>query len=135
MTDRNSRSPNIRINKVYTRTGDTGKTRLVGGEERFKDDARVEAYGIVDELISHLGLCREMLKNRDVDSFSVLIDVLQRVQNELFNLGTQLATPESKHSGSRRRVTADDVEKLEKEIDKENKNLPELLLSTQDGEN
>ena len=50
MTDRKSKSLNIRINKVYTRSGDSGKTRLVGGEDRYKDDGRVEAYGTVDEL-------------------------------------------------------------------------------------
>ena len=60
MTDK--KSPNIRINKVYTRTGDAGKTRLIGGEKRWKDDARVEAYGTVDELNAAIGLCRELVK-------------------------------------------------------------------------
>ena len=50
MTDKKSNSPNIRINKVYTRFGDEGKTRLIGGVECYKDDVRVEAYGTVDEL-------------------------------------------------------------------------------------
>ena len=126
MTDRNSKSPNIRINKVYTRTGDKGKTRLVGGEETYKDSTRVEAYGAVDELNAHLGMCREMVKNMNTDSFLELIDFLHTVQNELFNLGTQLAAPESKHSGSLPGITADAVEMLENEIDKANKDLTEL---------
>lgn len=57
MSDKKTASSNIRINKVYTKTGDKGKTRIVGGEKRSKDDPRVEAYGSVDELNSHLGLC------------------------------------------------------------------------------
>ena len=118
MKANNSKSPNIRINKVYTRTGDGGKTRLVGGEETYKDSTRVEAYGAVDELNAHLGMCREMVKNMNTDSFLELIDFLHTVQNELFNLGTQLAAPESKHSGSLPGITADAVEMLENEIDK-----------------
>ena len=63
-------SPNIRINKVYTRTGDGGKTRIVGGEKRSKDDPRVEAYGSVDELNSHLGLCRDLLIKNNRNEFN-----------------------------------------------------------------
>ena len=69
MKANNSKSPNIRINKVYTRTGDGGKTRLVGGEECYKDDVRVEAYGTVDELNADIGLCRELLKERENKKF------------------------------------------------------------------
>lgn len=126
MTDRKPKSLNIRINKVYTRSGDSGKTRLVGGEDRYKDDGRVEAYGTVDELNSHLGLCREMLQNMNINSFSALINYLYTIQNELFNLGTQLANPTSEHSESLPMITADSVKKLENEIDKANKNLTEL---------
>ena len=126
MADKKSKSLNIRINKVYTRSGDSGKTRLVGGEDRYKDDARVEAYGTVDELNSHLGLCREMLQNMDINSFSVLINFLYTIQNELFNLGTQLANPKSEHSESLPMITADSVKKIENEIDKANKDLTEL---------
>ena len=56
-----NKSPNILINKVYTRKGDTGKTRLADGELRSKDDPRVESYGTIDELNAHLGLCRDLL--------------------------------------------------------------------------
>ena len=86
-------SPNIRINKVYTRTGDGGKTLIVGGEKRSKDDPRDESYGSVDELNSHLGLCRDLLIQQNRNEFKGLINYIKTIQNELFNLGTQLAFP------------------------------------------
>ena len=92
MTDKKTKSPNIRINKVYTRSGDAGKTRLIGGEERWKDNIRVEAFGTVDELNAEIGLCRELVKEIGNEKFRSLIRFLKSVQNELFNLGTQLAT-------------------------------------------
>ena len=78
MTDK--KSPNIRINKVYTRTGDAGKTSLIGGEKRWKDDSRVEAYGTVDELNSEIGLCRELLKEQIDGQFSSLIIFLNGLE-------------------------------------------------------
>ena len=124
MTDK--KSPNIRINKVYTRTGDAGKTRLIGGEKRWKDDGRVEAYGTVDELNSEIGLCRELLKEQKNDQFSSLILFLKSVQNELFNLGTQLASAEDRDSEDLPRLSHDSVSKLESEIDTLNESLLEL---------
>ena len=124
MTDK--KSPNIRINKVYTRTGDAGKTRLIGGEKRWKDDARVEAYGTVDELNSEIGLCRELLKEQKEDQFSSLILFLQSIQNELFNLGTQLASAEDRDSDNLPQLSDDAISKLETEIDTVNKSLLEL---------
>ena len=124
MTDK--KSPNIRINKVYTRTGDAGKTCLIGGEERWKDDARVEAYGTVDELNSEIGLCRELLKEQKNDQFSSLIRFLKSVQNELFNLGTQLASAEDRNSDNIPRLSHDAISKLESEIDTANELLLEL---------
>ena len=118
--------PNIRINKVYTRTGDAGKTRLIGGEKRWKDDARVEAYGTVDELNSEIGLCRELLKEQKEDQFSSLIRFLKSAQNELFNLGTQLASAEDRDSGNLPRLSHDAISKLESEIDTANELLSEL---------
>ena len=126
MTERKSKSPNIRINKVYTRTGDKGKTRLVGGKERFKDDARVEAYGTVDELNAAIGLCRELLKETENKKFCSLIDVLDSVQNELFNLGTQLATAEGINSDKLPKLTENAILNLESEIDTLNESLCEL---------
>ena len=120
------KSPNIRINKVYTRTGDAGKTRLIGGEKRWKDDARVEAYGTVDELNSEIGLCRELLKEQKEDQFSSLMLFLKSVQNELFNLGTQLASAEDRDSDNLPRLSHDAISKLESEIDTVNESLSEL---------
>ena len=117
MTDKNQKSPNIRINKVYTRTGDSGKTRLIGGKERDKDDPRIETYGTVDELNSHIGLCREMLKDMDSQSYLELIKFLHSVQNDLFNLGTQIASPISEESETLPKITVDAITKIEDKID------------------
>ena len=124
MTDK--KSPNIRINKVYTRTGDAGRTRLIGGEKRWKDDARVEAYGTVDELNSEIGLCRELLKEQKEDQFSSLICFLKSVQNELFNLGSQLAAAEDRNTENLPQLSDDAISKLETEIDTVNESLSEL---------
>ena len=124
MTDKNS--PNIRINKVYTRSGDAGKTRLVGGKERFKDDARVEAYGSVDELNAQIGFCRELVNDTGHEKFNSLIKVLKIVQNELFNLGTQLAAAENGNADKMPKLSDDATLKLETEIDMANELLSEL---------
>ena len=126
MTDKKTKSPNIRINKVYTRTGDTGKTRLIGGDERWKDNTRVEAYGTVDELNAEIGLCGELLKEQKDDQFSSLIRLLKSVQNELFNLGTQLAKTKGDDSENLPRLSDDAILKLESEIDTANESLLEL---------
>ena len=124
MTDK--KSPNIRINKVYTRTGDAGKTRLIGGEKRWKDDARVEAYGTVDELNAEIGLCRELLIETGNEKFTLLVQTLNSVQNELFNLGTQLASSAGSDSKNLPQLTEDAILKLESEIDTANESLSEL---------
>ncbi len=126
MTDKQSKLPNIHINKVYTRTGDTGKTRLIGGEERWKDNARVEAYGTVDELNAEIGLCRELVKETENEKFRLLIRLLKSVQNELFNLGTQLAMDERDDSKNLPQLSDDAILKLESEIDTANESLSEL---------
>ncbi|MFB3060791.1 MAG: ATP:cob(I)alamin adenosyltransferase, partial [Candidatus Binatia bacterium] len=85
----------IRINRVYTRTGDKGETGLVGGKRVPKDCPRIEAYGTVDELNSIVGLARvfneERIKEGEAHRF--LDQVLRDIQEELFNLGSELATP------------------------------------------
>jgi cob(I)alamin adenosyltransferase len=80
-------SKGMRISKVYTRTGDQGETSLVGGRRVSKADSRVEAYGDVDELNSVLGLARIGLADQEIDQ------VLGLVQNDLFTLGADLASP------------------------------------------
>ena len=126
MTDKKTKSPNIRINKVYTRSGDAGKTRLIGGEEWWKDNVRVEAFGTVDELNAEIGLCRELVKEIGNEKFRSLIRFLKSVQNELFNLGTQLATDSGDNSKNLPQLSDDAILKLESEIDTSNESLSEL---------
>jgi cob(I)alamin adenosyltransferase len=117
----------IRLDRIYTKTGDTGDTRLVGGQKVRKDSPRIEAYGTVDELSSVLGIARTLLEQKDAPEGALaLARVLRRVQNELFNLGSDLATrPEDLHPGQP--VTRDEhVAALEKEIDGWNAALPAL---------
>ena len=124
MTDRTT--PNIRLNKIYTRSGDAGKTRLIGGEERWKDDDRVEAYGTVDELNAQIGLCRELIKETENKQFGLLIKTLKSVQNELYNLGTQLAVASGGDAANLPQLSEDAILKLESEIDTSNESLLEL---------
>ena len=118
--------PNIRINKVYTRTGDGGKTRIMGGEKRSKDDPRVESYGSVDELNSHLGLCRDLLIQQNRNEFKGLINYIKTIQNELFNLGTQLAFPDWELKNNLPQIKKASITVLESEIDSANSNLSDL---------
>lgn len=126
MTKEKDKQPNIRINKVYTRSGDGGQTRLVGGEKRYKDDPRIEAYGTVDELNAHLGYCAELLKQSGEIQFEPMIKYLITIQNELFNLGTQLASPENQKTGNLPNLSGNAIKRLEQEIDASNENLGEL---------
>ena len=114
------------MNKIYTRSGDAGKTRLIGGKKRFKDDIRVEAYGTVDELNAEIGLCRELLIENGNKQFHSLIHTLKSIQNELFDLGTQLAAVEGDKSHKLPQLSDDAVSRLESEIDTLNESLSEL---------
>jgi cob(I)alamin adenosyltransferase len=117
----------VRLNRIYTKAGDGGETRLVGGQKVAKSAPRIEAYGTVDELLACLGLARTALgAARAPEGAAELERVLRRIQNELFNLGSDLATlPEDRHPKQPvtelRHVTA-----LEQEIDAWNAELPEL---------
>ena len=86
----------VRITRVYTRTGDDGTTALVGGTRVSKDSKRIAAYGTIDELNASLGLARVFNEERlaEGEGHQWLDDVLRRLQNELFDLGSELATPE-----------------------------------------
>ena len=105
----------MRISKVYTRTGDAGKTRLAGGQEVWKDSVRVEAYGTVDELNSMLGLARasneQMRTNSDASGF--MEKTLKWTQNKLFDLGGILATAPGESFPNMPTVSAADVAHLE----------------------
>jgi cob(I)alamin adenosyltransferase len=113
--------PRVAINRVYTRLGDSGLTSLAGGQRLPKNDSRIEAYGTVDELNSFIGMARETA--RSTPAVEELDGILGRVQHELFNLGSILATiPEDLHP-KQARITPAESEQLEREIDKMNEGL------------
>jgi cob(I)alamin adenosyltransferase len=119
----------IRIDRVYTRTGDDGKTGLVGGKRISKDDLRIASYGDVDELNSVLGVVRAILAAPPYEGTepAARIDgVLAFVQQELFDLGSELATPaESEYEGMIRMGDAP-IARLEGWMDELSPDLPEL---------
>lgn len=115
--------PRLAINRVYTRRGDGGDTSLVGGQRVPKDSLRIEAYGTVDELNSFVGVARQSCIESKLTPLS---NILHRVQHELFNAGSILATlPEDVHP-QQPRVTAEDATQLEREMDLMNADLPGL---------
>ncbi len=116
--------PRLALNRIYTRGGDRGLTSLVGGQRVQKDSSRIECFGTVDELNAFTGAAR--LEASSHDTTAELATILTRIQHELFNLGSILATlPEDVHP-RQPRVTARDVEQLETEIDRYNDALPAL---------
>jgi cob(I)alamin adenosyltransferase len=110
----------IRINRVYTRTGDKGETSLVGGKRVPKDSPRIDAYGTIDELNSVIGLARvfneENLDGGEAHQF--LDEVLCKIQDELFDLGSELATPTEFFQEGMFRISQTEVKNIEKLIDK-----------------
>jgi cob(I)alamin adenosyltransferase len=117
----------VRLNRIYTRAGDGGQTRLVGGQKVAKDVPRIEAYGTVDELMSCLGLVRTALDAPGAPDGAVALErVLRRIQNELFNLGSDLATLMADRHPNQPVIQARHVAALEAEIDAWNADLPEL---------
>lgn len=110
----------IRITRVYTRTGDGGETALVGGRRVPKDAPRIEAYGTVDELNAVIGLARAFNEERlgEGEGPQWLDEVLRRLQNQLFDLGSELATPDDMAHEQMYRVGPDDVKGLEQLIDR-----------------
>ena len=118
----------MRITKVYTRTGDAGKTRLAGGQQVWKDSLRVEAYGTLDELNAAIGLVRVM--NADVVDEYVAAEQLEVelrwMQNKLFDAGGILATAPGQTFNNMPQVAAGDVTRLEKLIDRCQKDLEPL---------
>jgi cob(I)alamin adenosyltransferase len=111
----------VALNRIYTRTGDKGTTGLASGERRKKHDLRVEAYGTVDETNACVGLAR-LHTEGEVDA------MLSRIQNELFDLGADLATPETEKPLPYEplRILDAQVERLEREIDRLNEALSPL---------
>ena len=116
----------VQLTRIYTRGGDAGETSLGSGKRVPKYDTRVAAYGTVDETNSVIGVAR-----LNVDSSSDIDDMLARVQNDLFDLGADLCTPESKSlsikdNNEALRIIESQVVRLEKEIDELNANLDPL---------
>jgi cob(I)alamin adenosyltransferase len=122
--DKTYNQPRLALNRIYTKKGDTGETALAGGQRVLKDALRIESYGTVDELNSFIGLAR--VSCSEEARLQPLNEILLRVQHELFNLGSLLATlPEDLHP-KQPRVKDSDVEQLEREIDSMNQDLPSL---------
>jgi DNA adenine methylase len=117
----------VRLTKIYTKAGDKGQTRLVGGQKVAKDSPRLECYGTVDELSSCLGLARAALEQPQAPAGAAELNgVLRRIQNELFNLGSELATLPADLHPKQPVVQARHVQALEHEIDAWNEHLPHL---------
>jgi len=115
--------PRLAINRVYTRQGDSGETALAGGQRLPKDSLRIEAYGTVDELNAFVGAARVTAMEAGI---AELAEILLRVQHELFNLGSILATlPEDVHP-KQARVTSAEILRLEQEMDRANAGLHPL---------
>ena len=114
--------PRIALNRIYTKTGDRGETHLAGGQRVAKDSLRIECYGTVDELNAFVGMACVSAQ----EAVPPLAAILRRVQHELFNLGSILATrPEDVHP-KQARITPVEIEQLEKEIDQANAELAPL---------
>ncbi len=113
--------------KIYTKTGDKGTTALFGGTRVPKHHIRIESYGTIDELNSHLG----MLRDQKIDEHSH--EIILQIQERLFTVGSILATDPAKatlKSGKQRldipRISSEDIELLEQEMDKMNEKLPPM---------
>jgi cob(I)alamin adenosyltransferase len=107
--------------KIYTKTGDKGTTSLIGGTKVSKAHLRIEAYGTVDELNSYIGLCKDLLTDKNSNK------VLQEVQDRLFTIGAALACdPEKETKMKIPDLEEEDITLLEKEIDKMNETLPPM---------
>ncbi len=120
--------PRLALNRIYTRMGDRGETSLVGGQRVRKDEPRIECYGTIDELNSFIGMacCSAHESSAREPRIGGLARMLERIQHELFNLGSIVATlPQDVHP-KQPRVTDADVKQLESEIDAANAELAPL---------
>jgi cob(I)alamin adenosyltransferase len=117
--------PRVALNRIYTKTGDQGQTQLAGGQRVSKDSARIECYGTVDELNAFVAMAAISAASAN-ESVPELVPILRRVQHELFNLGSILATQPADVHPKQARVTAAEVRQLEIEIDRMNADLAPL---------
>lgn len=117
----------VRINKVYTRTGDEGDTGLVGGRRVAKEHPRIEAYGTVDELNSVIGLCRSFLAQKKRSKHRDKLDlILESTQQRLFDIGSELATLPGDEYEGQVKVSAEETHWMEEVIDLMNDDLDPL---------
>ncbi|MGO9063026.1 MAG: cob(I)yrinic acid a,c-diamide adenosyltransferase [Candidatus Binataceae bacterium] len=126
----------IRLTKIYTRSGDKGLTGLVGGARVPKESGRLEAYGTIDELNSVMGIVRTFVPDyRDGlgEHYTWYSEMLRRIQNELFDVGSELATPADVEYPGMHRMGEEEVEQLEHEIDRMNEDLEQLKSFTLPG--
>ncbi len=126
----------IRLNRIYTRTGDKGTTALVGGKRVPKESARIEAYGTIDELNSIVGIVRTYLpdyRERLGDDFGWYSEMLRRIQNELFDVGSELATPPGAEYPEMHTMGEGEVKQLESEMDRMEQALEPLNSFTLPG--
>lgn len=113
----------VKLNKIYTRTGDDGTTGLAAGPRRLKNDLRIECYGTIDEANAAIGMARLTTSSEpDVD------EMLKRIQNDLFDLGADLSTPDTGETLPYEplRIVPGQVARLESEIDRLNADLEPL---------
>ncbi|MGH7839714.1 MAG: cob(I)yrinic acid a,c-diamide adenosyltransferase, partial [Candidatus Binataceae bacterium] len=126
----------IRLTRIYTRTGDKGLTALVGGERVPKESGRLEAYGTIDELNAVVGLVRTYVPvyragfGKDFDWYA---EMLRRIQNELFDVGSELATPPAGEYVGMHRVGEAETKLLEREMDRMQRELAPLKSFTLPG--
>ncbi len=126
----------IRLSRIYTRTGDTGTTALVGGKRVPKDSLRLEAYGTIDELNSIVGIVRTYVpsyRERLGGDYQWYAEMLRRVQNELFDVGSELATPPDGEYEGMHKMAEDEVKLLEEEMDRMEGELETLKSFTLPG--
>ena len=117
----------VRLNRIYTRTGDDGTTGLGDGSRRAKHDARVEAFGEVDETNCAVGLARLATRDSGEPALVAIEATLARVQNDLFDLGADLCAPPAPgETDARLRIAPSQVERLERDIDALNAELAPL---------
>jgi cob(I)alamin adenosyltransferase len=121
-------TPGVRLNRIYTKSGDEGMTSLVNGRRVAKNHPRIDSYGTIDELNAHLGLVSASLEELvgSHPSLEPLMAVVVRVQHELFNMGSLLATDPGSLFPGQARITDSDVVALEADMDTMNAELPEL---------
>ena len=126
----------IRLTKIYTRTGDKGLTALVGGKRVPKESGRLEAYGTIDELNAIVGIVRTYVpqyQQKFGAEYTWYSEMLRRIQNERFDVGSELATPDDAEYEGMHRMGEGEVKLLEQEMDRMQKDLQPLNSFTLPG--